>query len=144
MRRKTLGREIDFAVSTNRVPVVDGHTAHVMPRLRREADSCKVCDVFERYQADHTVTELPSVPCRPLAIHLHYARPQPRLDAGLHGGMGVSVGRVRRVPGFNLALVVVAHNAVRGATGACLANAELIVSSRSRSSGLAATLEGGI
>ena len=50
----------------------------------------------------------------------------PRLDANAEAGMAVTVGRIRAAsPPHDLAFVVVAHNGVRGAAGACLANAEL-------------------
>jgi aspartate-semialdehyde dehydrogenase len=41
--------------------------------------------------------------------------------------MAVSVGRIRSAPPHDLALVTVVHNGIRGAAGACLANAELCV-----------------
>ncbi len=40
--------------------------------------------------------------------------------------MAVSIGRIRAAPPpHDIAFVVVAHNGIRGAAGACLANAEL-------------------
>ena len=50
----------------------------------------------------------------------------PNADAA--NGMAVSVGRIRPAPPpHDVAFVVVAHNGVRGAAGACIANAELHV-----------------
>ena len=54
-------------------------------------------------------------------------RPQPRLDADRGDGMTVSVGRVRECPVFHAKFVALAHNVVRGAAGAAILNAELMV-----------------
>ena len=42
--------------------------------------------------------------------------------------MSVTVGRIRRLPGWSVAMTVLSHNLIRGAAGACLANAELAIS----------------
>jgi aspartate-semialdehyde dehydrogenase len=44
--------------------------------------------------------------------------------------MTVTVGRIRRDPILDLRLVASGHNTVRGAAGASLLNAELMVSQR--------------
>jgi len=54
-------------------------------------------------------------------------RPQPRRDAGAGEGMTVTVGRIRRDPILDLRLVASGHNTVRGAAGASLLNAELLI-----------------
>jgi aspartate-semialdehyde dehydrogenase len=55
-------------------------------------------------------------------------RPQPRRDVDLGRGMTVTVGRVRADPLFDVKLVAMGHNTVRGAAGASVLNAELLVS----------------
>jgi aspartate-semialdehyde dehydrogenase len=50
-------------------------------------------------------------------------RPQPRLDKNRGRGMTVSVGRLREGVRF----VAMGHNTIRGAAGASVLNAELIV-----------------
>ena len=54
-------------------------------------------------------------------------RPQPRLDAGKGGGMTVTVGRVRPCPVLGTKFVALGHNTIRGAAGAALLNAELML-----------------
>jgi len=75
------------------------------------------------------VLGLPTAPERPIIVRDEEDRPQPVLDvwAGLPErarGMAVSVGRIREKAGAtNLVLLV--HNTVRGAAGACVLGAEL-------------------
>ena len=123
---KVLGAEIKVAVAVNRVPVLDGHTAHVFLRLGSRAAPGDVVRVLEDFRAPPAVRALPTLPARPLVLRTEPHRPQPRLDADAAAGMAVSVGRIRAAPPpHDLAFVVVAHNGIRGAAGACLANAEL-------------------
>ncbi len=122
---KILGTRIRVAAGANRVPVLDGHMAHVFLGLRKPAEPEEVVRALRDYRPPEVLPELPTLPERPLAVRPEPDRPQPRLDIGASRGMGVSVGRIRSAPPHDLALVVVVHNGVRGAAGACLANAEL-------------------
>ena len=124
---KILGTRIQVAASTNRVPVLDGHMAHVFLTLRTPARPEDVERVLLDFRARPSLPALPTLPERPLEVRSEPDRPQPRLDIGASRGMAVSVGRVRPAPPHDLALVTVVHNGVRGAAGACLANAELCV-----------------
>lgn len=124
---KILGTRMRVAASTNRVPVLDGHMAHVFLRLRAPARPAEVERALLAYRPCPSLAELPTLPKQPLAVRPEPDRPQPRLDIGASRGMAVSVGRVRSAPPHDLALVTVVHNGVRGAAGACLANAELCV-----------------
>jgi aspartate-semialdehyde dehydrogenase len=60
-------------------------------------------------------------------LHTAQDRPQPRLDVAFGGGMPVHVGRVRPCPILGYKLVAMGHNVVRGAAGAAVLNAELLV-----------------
>ena len=124
---KILGARIRVAAATNRVPVLDGHMAHVFLRLRTPAQPDEVERALRHFRGCSSVRELPTLPKRPLAVRSEPDRPQPRLDIGASRAMAVSVGRVRSAPPHDLALVTVVHNGVRGAAGACLANTELCV-----------------
>ncbi len=68
--------------------------------------------------------------CPPRAIHLFDAaihdRPQPKLDRMRHGGMCVSVGRVRECSILDVKLTLVLNNTVLGAAGSALLNAEIV------------------
>ena len=55
-------------------------------------------------------------------------RPQPRKDVERERGMAVFVGRLRPCPVLDFKFVAMGHNTVRGAAGAAVLNAELMVS----------------
>ncbi|MYG81665.1 MAG: hypothetical protein F4187_07855 [Gemmatimonadetes bacterium] len=125
---KVLGARIEVAVAVHRVPVVDGHTAHVFLKLGHAASARDVTAVLKGFRPPAAARALPSLPVRPLVVRTEPDRPQPRLDADAANGMAVSVGRIRPAPApHDVAFAVVAHNGVRGAAGACIANAELHV-----------------
>ena len=52
-------------------------------------------------------------------------RPQTRVDRMIENGMAVSVGRVRKDPIFDIKMVVLGHNTIKGAAGGAILNAEL-------------------
>jgi len=57
-------------------------------------------------------------------------RPQPKRDAWLANGMAAIVGRIRPCPIFDYRFVILGHNTIRGAAGASILNAELMVAER--------------
>ncbi|MCE2421995.1 MAG: aspartate-semialdehyde dehydrogenase [Gemmatimonadetes bacterium] len=120
--RKILGADFEVAASVTRVPVVDGHTAQVFVRLRSPATPGEAAEAMSALRGP---VGLPSLPRTPVVVRREPDRPQPGLDINAGKGMTVTVGRLRRVPGYSLAMTVVSHNGIRGAAGACLANAEL-------------------
>lgn len=64
---------------------------------------------------------------RPIIIHEELDRPQPRFDVESGGGMLAHVGRLRPCPVLDYKFVVLGHNTIRGAAGAALLNAELLI-----------------
>jgi aspartate-semialdehyde dehydrogenase len=54
-------------------------------------------------------------------------RPQPRLDRDAGLGMSVTVGRIARDNVLDYRLVALGHNTIRGAAGAAILNAELLL-----------------
>lgn len=123
---KVLSADVEVSVAVNRVPVLDGHTAHVFLKLGSSAAVGDVVHALADFRVPAAACSLPTVPARPVVVRTEPDRPQPRLDAAAAEGMAVTVGRIRAAPPpHDVALVLVAHNGVRGAAGACLANAEL-------------------
>ncbi|HYM61637.1 MAG TPA: aspartate-semialdehyde dehydrogenase [Thermoanaerobaculia bacterium] len=136
--RKILGRwedgrfvDANFRISaqTNRVPVIDGHLMTVSLKLRHtESQRLEhIREAIESFSGEPQRLGLPSAPLKPLHYLDECDRPQPRLDRDRERGMAVSVGRLRRCPLLDLRMVVLVHNTIRGAAGAALLNAELLV-----------------
>ena len=122
-------RNADFVVSaqTTRVPVPDGHTAMLSIELATAPTLEEVSAALDTFTAEPQQRLLPSAPPKPIVLHTAQDRPQPRLDVAFGGGMPVHCGRVRRCPILGYKLVAMGHNVVRGAAGAALLNAELMV-----------------
>ncbi len=126
------GQEIDlapFAISahTNRVAVSDGHTVCLSVELRDRADAKRVAQALRSYQAPAISADLPSAPRPVIVLREENDRPQPRLDRMTGQGMATVVGRLRPDPVFDVKMIVLSHNTVRGAAGGSIYNAELLV-----------------
>ena len=124
---KLLGTRIPVSVHVNRVPVVDGHTVVLSVELEGHPTAPQVLEALASFQVPDMIRGLPTAPDPFLYLLDAEDRPQPRLDAGLGGGMAISVGRVRSCPILDVRLVALGHNTIRGAAGAALLNAELLV-----------------
>lgn len=122
-------RNAGFTVSatTTRVPVLDGHTAAISVELAAKPSIEEVGAALAAFTAEPQERRLPLAPRQPILVHTAQDRPQPRLDVQHGRGMTVHVGRIRPCPIFGYKLVAMGHNVVRGAAGAALLNAELIV-----------------
>jgi aspartate-semialdehyde dehydrogenase len=135
--RKMLGKltenkielaDITFSVHTNRVAVIDGHTVCASVQLDNSVESEAAIQALRDFTARPSARELPSAPRPVIEVRDEADRPQPRLDRLTGKGMTTVVGRVRRDPIFDLRFVVLSHNTIRGAAGASIYNAELLVS----------------
>jgi aspartate-semialdehyde dehydrogenase len=112
----------------NRVAVVDGHTVTVSVELERKTGVEALLEAFRSFRGRPQERELPSAPKQPIHVLVEANRPQPRKDALRERGMAVSVGRVRECPVLDYKFVVLGHNTIRGAAGAAVLNAELMLS----------------
>jgi len=121
------GAPATFPVSARcvRVPTADGHLVAIHARL---AGSPSVQEV---HQALATWTgsgpALPSCPQPPLILTERRDRPATRFDVDAGGGMAITVGRIEACEIMGVKLYALAHNTIRGAAGAAIANAELLV-----------------
>jgi aspartate-semialdehyde dehydrogenase len=113
----------------NRVAVEHGHTVCMSIELRDKVDAKRVAEAIEDWRGAPEVRGLPSAPERPLVLSRASDRPQPRRDVNSGDGMTVVVGRVRPDPLLDVKLVAMGHNIVRGAAGASVLNAELLLAS---------------
>jgi aspartate-semialdehyde dehydrogenase len=118
-----------ISAHANRVPVENGHTICMSLDFERPVTPAEAVAVMREWTGDEACRGLPSAPDRPLVVTDAPDRPQPRCDVDRGGGMTVTVGRVREDPLFSIKLVASGHNTVRGAAGASVLNAELLVAS---------------
>jgi aspartate-semialdehyde dehydrogenase len=118
---------IGVSAHTNRVPTIDGHLEVVSAGFRTKPTPQQAIDALTAFRGDAVVQSLPSSPAQPVEVDLRIDRPQTRLDLDRGRGMAVTVGRVRPCPLLDLRLVLLGHNTVRGAAGAALQIAELLV-----------------
>lgn len=116
-----------ISAHTNRVPVIDGHTITVSVEFATPPDLHAVTEALRAFRGRPQALALPSAPNPAIVVTDDSARPQPRLDADSGDGMAVTVGRVRPCPVFHVKFVALGHNVVRGAAGAAVLNAELLV-----------------
>jgi len=122
-------RDLTARVSAhcNRVPVVDGHTVTVSVQLSSKASEEDLLHAFRSFSSVPQERKLPSAPPAPVIYMTQPNRPQPRKDVERERGQTVFVGRLRACPVFDYKFVAMGHNTVRGAAGAAVLNAELMV-----------------
>jgi aspartate-semialdehyde dehydrogenase len=122
-------RSAPVAVSAHchRVPVLDGHLEAVSVKLSRPASPEDAARAMLEFRSDPQRLELPTAPLRPIVVRSDPDRPQSRLDRDEGSGMSAVVGRLRPCGVLDLRFVVLAHNTVRGAAGAAILNAEMLV-----------------
>jgi aspartate-semialdehyde dehydrogenase len=118
-----------FSISAqcNRVPVTDGHSACVTVNLKKKASEEDLIQAWTEFSSLPQEWQLPTAPLQPIHYHSSANHPQPRLHRLIDKGMAVSIGRLRpcSLGGYNF--FVLSHNTIRGAAGAALLNAELLV-----------------
>jgi aspartate-semialdehyde dehydrogenase len=126
------GGRIDMApirvsAQCHRVNVSDGHFAAVRVNLEQRAELSDVRDAIASFASLPQELQLHSAPERPILIRHEPDRPQPRLDRDAGSGMSITVGRLMPDNVFDYRFVVLSHNTIRGAAGAAILNAELLV-----------------
>jgi aspartate-semialdehyde dehydrogenase len=111
----------------NRVAVEHGHTVCLSVAFERAPTPEQALETLRSWKGFAAVQGLPSAPVPALIIREEQDRPQARRDVIAGNGMAVTIGRVRADNLFDLRLVAMAHNVVRGAAGGSILNAELLV-----------------
>ena len=118
-----------FPVSAqcNRVAVVDGHTETVSIQLETRVDPDEIAERLRSFKGMAQTHELPSAPKHPIVVFEEKDRPQPRLDIWTGEGMTTCIGRIRPCSVFDIKMLLMGHNTVRGAAGAAILNGEALV-----------------
>ncbi|MCC6364705.1 MAG: aspartate-semialdehyde dehydrogenase [Bryobacterales bacterium] len=122
-------RPLEARVSAhcNRVPVVDGHLVTISVEFANKPAIADLLEAFAGFRTAPQERKLPSAPPQPVIHMPGNDRPQPRRDAERENGMACFVGRVRECPVLDYKFIALGHNTVRGAAGAAVLNAELMV-----------------
>ena len=126
------GREVEplaakMSAHCNRVAVEDGHTESVSIKLGKKAKKDDLIAAWAEF-APLAGKDLPMAPAQPVEFVKAEDRPQPRLDRMRGAGMAATVGRLRPCGLLDWKFTVLSHNTIRGAAGAAVLNAELLVS----------------
>jgi aspartate-semialdehyde dehydrogenase len=111
----------------HRVNVSDGHMAAVRVKLKQKASLEDLRHAFASYSSLPQELGLYSAPQSPILVRDEEDRPQPRVDRDAGNGMSVTIGRLREDAVLDYRFVALSHNTVRGAAGAAILNAELLI-----------------
>lgn len=134
--KKILGRldghtidaaEMKVSAQCNRVNVADGHMASVRVGLSKSVGLKEVRDALASFSSLPQELRLYSAPERPILVTDERDRPQPRLDRDAGNGMSMTIGRLRKDNVLDYSFVALSHNTIRGAAGAAILNAELLI-----------------
>ena len=125
---KAVPLDARVSASCHRVAVVDGHTVSASVEFSAKPALEEIRQAIETFRGLPQERSLPSAPPHPVIYLPQPDRPQPRRDASRENGMAVFVGRLRECPVLGAKFVACGHNTIRGAAGAAVLNAELMVS----------------
>jgi aspartate-semialdehyde dehydrogenase len=121
------GAPLAVSAQCHRVAVTDGHLAAVRVKLEQTASLEQLQDAFASFTALPQELGLHSAPSRPIIVREEVDRPQPRFDRDAGNGMSVTIGRVLPDSVLDYRFVALSHNTIRGAAGAAILNAELLI-----------------
>lgn len=121
------GAGMQVSAQCHRVNVTDGHMAAVRVKLARTARLEEITDALSSWRSLPQELRLYSAPAQPIIVRHEPDRPQPRLDRDAGRGMSVTIGRIRPDNVMDYRFVALSHNTIRGAAGAAILNAELLI-----------------
>ncbi len=129
---KLNGETIDEATmkvsaQCHRVNVSDGHLAAVRVKFKDRVSINDVKQSLSSFSALPQELKLHSAPEQVIIVREEKDRPQPRLDRDAGNGMSVTVGRLQPDNVLDYRFVALSHNTIRGAAGAAILNAELML-----------------
>ena len=109
-----------------RVPVLNGHTAAVFVKFKKNPTKEQLIEALEKFSGVPQELGLPSAPKQFIRYCEEDNRPQVALDVDYEHGMGINVGRLREDTVYDWKFVGLSHNTVRGAAGGAVLCAELL------------------
>ena len=126
--RAVVPAPITMSAQCNRVAVREGHLACISVELGRDGvTSADLVDTWRTFHAEPQERGLPNAPIPPIVVREEQDRPQPLHDRDAGGGMAITIGRVRPCAILGHKFIVLGHNTIRGAAGASILNAELLL-----------------
>lgn len=121
---------IAISASCNRVNVKDGHMESIFVELESKPTVEEVKEAFRNFKGRPQALKLPSAPEKPIVVREETNRPQPRYDRNEGNGMSVVVGRIRSDNVMTMKYMCLGHNTIRGAAGAGILSAELMMAEK--------------
>lgn len=109
-----------------RIPVLYGHTAAAFVRFKQDPTKEELIEKLRMFSGVPQELKLPSAPEHFIQYMEEDDRPQVAKDVNYEGGMGVSIGRLRKDTMFDWKFVGLSHNTLRGAAGGAVECAELL------------------
>ena len=109
-----------------RVPVLNGHTAAVFVKFRKNPTKEQLIEKMVNFKGAPQELDLPSAPKQFIRYMEEDNRPQVTLDVDYEKGMGVTVGRLREDSVYDYKFIGLSHNTVRGAAGGAVLCAETL------------------
>lgn len=109
-----------------RVPVLNGHTAAVFVKFRKNPTKEQLIEKMVNFKGAPQELDLPSAPKQFIRYMEEDNRPQVTLDVEYENGMGVTVGRLREDSVYDYKFIGLSHNTVRGAAGGAVLCAETL------------------
>lgn len=122
----TAAKEPLISTQCIRVPVTDGHTAAVFVSFENTPPKETILEEWASFRGVPQLLGLPHAPEQFITYFEEDNRPQAKLDRDIYGGMGVTVGRLRKDTIFDYKFVGLSHNTLRGAAGGAVLIAELL------------------
>jgi aspartate-semialdehyde dehydrogenase len=118
---------LKVSAQCHRVNVSDGHLAAVRVKFKAKPPLKDVKQALSSFSALPQELKLHSAPEQVIIVREEKDRPQPRLDRDAGNGMSITIGRLQPDKVLDYRFVVLSHNTIRGAAGAAILNAELLV-----------------
>ena len=109
-----------------RVPVLNGHTATVFVKFKKNPTKQQLIDAMVNFKGAPQELNLPSAPKQFIQYLEEDNRPQVQLDVNYENGFGITVGRLREDIIYDWKFVGLSHNTIRGAAGGGVLCAELL------------------
>ncbi|MBO5598452.1 MAG: aspartate-semialdehyde dehydrogenase [Oribacterium sp.] len=121
-----LAEDIRISAQCIRVPILNGHTATVFVKFRKNPTKEELVQALREYSGEPQALKLPSAPEHFIQYLEDDNRPQVALDVNYERGMGISIGRIREDSIYDWKFVGLSHNTLRGAAGGGVEAAEYL------------------